>query len=175
MHIKTIFLDRDGVINKEMRYLHKAEDFEFINGVFDSCRYLQKLGYSIIIVTNQSGIGRGLYQLKDFQILTKWMISEFQKNNIEILDIFYCPHSPGLRCKCRKPKPGMINDAKIKYSIDMKKSWMIGDKETDIKAAYDAGIKNTVLVRSGHQIDELNSNAMFLLDSISEINQIILK
>jgi len=175
MYTKTIFLDRDGVINKEVSYLNKIEDFEFISGVFDSFRYLQKLGYSLIIVTNQSGIGRGLYQLQDYQILTKWMINEFKKNNIEIKDIFYCPHSPESQCNCRKPNPGMLTDAKIKHNIDMKNSWMIGDKETDIKAAHDAGIRNTVIVRSGHKINEATSNAMFFLDSINKINQIILK
>ena len=175
MAIKTIFLDRDGVINKEVNYLHKVEDFKFIHGVFDKCRYLQKLGYNLVIVTNQSGIERGLYKLKDYQIITKWMIGEFKKNNIQILDVFYCPHAPQSKCTCRKPSPGMFFDAKIKHNINMKNSWMVGDKESDIKAANDAGIENTILVRSGQKINESISNAMFFLDSINEINQIILQ
>ena len=173
MPIKTIFLDRDGVINKEINYLHKIGDFEFIDGVFETCQYLISLNYKIIIITNQSGIARGYYSANDFQIITNWMIAEFKKNNVDILDIFHCPHSPSLNCDCRKPKPGMFIEAKNKHNIDMLKSWMIGDSERDIRAANLAGIKNTILVRSGHKINESNSNAMFFLDSINKTNQII--
>jgi len=173
MTIKTIFLDRDGVINKEVNYLHKVEDFEFIEGVFDACNYLKKLGYSFIIVTNQSGIGRGLYDLKEYQTVTKWMLNQFKKNNIKILDIFYCPHDPKLNCHCRKPKPGMFLKAEKKYKIDMANSWMIGDMEGDIKAANQAGIVKTILVRSGHKIEESSSNAKFIINSISQAPSII--
>ena len=173
MPIKTIFLDRDGVINKDINYLHKINDFEFIDGIFDSCLYFQSLGYKIIIITNQSGISRGYYSELDYQNLTQWMLAKFKKENINILDIFHCPHSPSLNCDCRKPKPGMFIEAKNKHNVDMLKSWMIGDSERDIRAANLAGIKNTILVRSGHKINESNSNAMFFLDSINKTNQII--
>jgi len=175
MTIKTIFLDRDGVINKEVNYLFKILDFEFIDGIFDACHHFQKLGYKIIIVTNQSGISRGFYSKSDYQLLTKWMLNQFENNGIQILDVFYCPHDPKSNCKCRKPKPGMLMKAKNKYNTDMNNSWMIGDKEDDIQAAVYAGIKNTVLVRSGHNVDESNSKAMFFLDSIKDIKRIILK
>jgi D-glycero-D-manno-heptose 1,7-bisphosphate phosphatase len=173
MTIKTIFLDRDGVINKEINYLHKIDDFEFLDGIFETCQYLINLNYKIIIVTNQSGIARGYYSANDFQIITNWMIAEFKKNNVDILDIFHCPHSPSLNCDCRKPKPGMFIEAKNKHNVDMLKSWMIGDSERDIRAANLAGIKNTILVRSGHKINESNSNAMFFLDSINKTKKII--
>ena len=172
---KAIFLDRDGVINIDVNYLYRINDFEFIEGIFEVCHHFQNLGYSIIIVTNQSGIARDLYKDEDFQVLTNWMIKEFMKNNITILETYYCPHGPESKCNCRKPKPGMLIKAKIKHNINMKNSWMIGDKEVDIKAANDAGIKNTILVRSGHKINEASSNAMFFLDSIKQIEQIILK
>ena len=173
MTIKTIFLDRDGVINKEINYLHKIEDFEFINGVFEACQYLENLNYKIIITTNQSGISRGYYTENDFQKITKWMLSQFNNNNIDILDVIHCPHQPSDLCDCRKPKPGMLLTAKTKHNIDMKKSWMIGDTENDIKAANNAGIMNTILVKSGHNVDEFNSNAKFILDSIRDIHQAI--
>ena len=173
MSIKTIFLDRDGVINKEINYLHKIDDFKFIDGVFETCQYLISLDYKIIVITNQSGIARGYYSANDFQIITNWMIAEFKKNNVDILDVFHCPHSPSSNCDCRKPKPGMFIEAKNKHNIDMVTSWMIGDSERDIRAANLAGIKNTILVRSGHKINESNSNAMFFLDSINKTNQII--
>ena len=173
MTIKTIFLDRDGVINKEIGYLYKVEDFQFINDIFKACQYFDQLGYQIIIVTNQSGISRGYYSENDFLSVTNWMLSEFKKNYIKILDMFYCPHLPESNCNCRKPKPGMFITAKKKHDIDMSKSWMIGDKETDIRAAWSAGIQNTILLRSGNKIDGPLSKAKFILDSITDIKDII--
>ena len=173
MTIKTIFLDRDGVINKEVSYLYKIKDFEFINGVFEACQYFKSLQYKIIIVTNQSGISRQLYTEKDYQTLTNWMIGKFNENYINILDVLHCPHGPDSKCSCRKPKSGMFLDAQIKYNIDMKNSWMIGDSEVDITAANNAGISETILVKSGHKIDDNNSNAKYILKSILESSQII--
>ena len=87
MSIKTIFLDRDGVINKETGYLHKIEDFKFIDGVFEACHYLKSLDYKIIIITNQSGISRGYFTEQDFQIITNWMLAEFKKKDVKILEL----------------------------------------------------------------------------------------
>ena len=173
MTIKTIFLDRDGIVNKDARYLYKIKDFEFVDGIFEACLCFQNLGYQIIIVTNQSGIFRGYYNESHYQESTQWMLSQFAKNNINILDIYYCPHGPNSSCECRKPKPGMFLNAKTKHNIDMKNSWMIGDKEVDVTAANASGIKSTILVKSGHRIDESNSNASFILDSIEQSKQII--
>ena len=173
MSIKTIFLDRDGVINKEKHYLYKIEDFEFINGVHEACRYLTELDYKIIIITNQSGISRGLYSEKDYKILTKWMLDQFKSNLIDIHDVYYCPHSSKDHCQCRKPLPGMLIKAQKKYNIDMQNSWLCGDKEVDIIAANSSGITNTILVKSGHKIDEENSQAKYLIDSIKDIGNII--
>ena len=173
MSIKTIFLDRDGVINKELNYLYKIQDFEFIKGVFDACAFFQNLNYSIIIISNQSGIGRGLYSEKDYLKINQWMLNEFSLKSISILDTFYCPHKPNSSCNCRKPKPGMLLTAKKTYDIDMKKSWMIGDKETDIQAAIASGISKTILVSSGHIVDKEFSSAHFFLTSIKESIQVI--
>jgi len=173
MPIKTIFLDRDGVINKDINYLHKIDDFEFIDGIFDACLHFQSLGYTIIIITNQSGIERGYYNESDYQILNQWMLGNFNERDIKILDTFHCPHGPKSGCECRKPKPGMFEKAQAKHHIDMKKSWMIGDKETDIQAANLAGIDNTILVKSGQLIDEIGSNATFFIDSVKQTKQVI--
>ena len=170
---KTIFLDRDGVINKEVGYLHKAEDFEFIDGVFEACKYFQSTGYKLVVITNQSGIARGLYKEEDFHQLTKWMLEQFTNQGINILDVFFCPHGPDSACSCRKPQPGMLLSARDKFDIDMENSWMIGDKEADVDAANAAGVSNTVLVKSGHSIDEANSKAKFILKSIKDSTQII--
>jgi len=174
MAIKTIFLDRDGVINEEINYLYKIKDFRFIEGVFEACLYFQNLNYEIIIVSNQSGISRGIYSEKDYQNLTNWMIKKFSHWGINFLDIFHCPHKPSENCNCRKPKPGMFLKANHIHNIDFEKSWMIGDKESDILAANAAGIFNTILLRSGHPIEEENSNSLFILDSIKESPSVII-
>ena len=173
MSIKTIFLDRDGVINHEVNYLHKISEFKFINGIFESCLNFQELGYQIIIVTNQSGIARGYYKESDYEKLTQWMLGQFNKHNVNILNVFHCPHGPESSCDCRKPKPGMFLKAKNQYDIDMGKSWMIGDSEVDISAAASCGIENTILVKSGHKIDESITKAKFILDSIKKSKKII--
>jgi D-glycero-D-manno-heptose 1,7-bisphosphate phosphatase len=170
---KAVFLDRDGVINEEVGYLHKSKDFKFIDGVFEACQYFQTLGYKLIVVTNQSGIARGYYQEADFHSLTKWMLEQFTSQSINILDVFFCPHGPESTCECRKPQPGMLLAARDKFDIDMENSWMIGDKEADVGAANAAGINNTILVKSGHDIDEANSKAKFILKSIKDSTQII--
>tara|TARA_B100000795_G_scaffold129265_1_gene96347 strand:+ start:7093 stop:7614 length:522 start_codon:yes stop_codon:yes gene_type:complete len=172
--MKTIFLDRDGVINKEISYLHKIDEFVFIDGIFEACQNFNKLGYQIIIVTNQSGISRGYFSEKDFQTITNWMLHQFEINDVNILDVLHCPHSPESNCICRKPKPGMFIQAKKKHKINMAESWMIGDSERDIRAASLAGIKNTIIVKSGHKLEEDSSLAMFVLDSIINANQVII-
>ena len=174
MPIKTIFLDRDGVINKEIGYLHEIDKFEFIDGIFDACKHFQELGYEIIIITNQSGISRGLYSENDYNALTTWMIKEFISKGVSILDTVHCPHSPEEKCYCRKPLPGMFLKCKKSMNINMKLSWAIGDKETDIIAAKNAGIDQTILVRSGHKIEEVNSQAKFIIDSIKESTSIVI-
>ena len=173
MSNKTIFLDRDGVINHEVNYLHKIADFKFISGTFDACQSFLKLGYKIIIITNQSGIARGYYSVNDYEKLTNWMLSQFKNQGILILDTFYCPHLPEFNCTCRKPNPGMFIKAKNKHNIDMNNSWIIGDKETDIEAAKSACVPNTILVRSGHKIIESESKAGFIIDSIENSKSII--
>ena len=174
MSIKTIFLDRDGVISKEINYLYKIDEFKFIDGIFDACLYFLKLGYEIVIVTNQSGIARGYFNEDDYQLINHWMLRQFNNKGVAILDVFHCPHGPESTCGCRKPQPGMFLSAKFKHNINMQKSWMVGDKEVDIEAANAAGIKNTILVRSGHLINESTSKAKFFLDSIQQSKKVII-
>jgi len=144
---KALFLDRDGVINVEIDYLYKKEDFIFIDGILDLCKYYQSLGYAIFVVTNQSGIARGYYSEKDFEVLTSWMINEFKKNGIDIAKVYHCPHHPDITgvCNCRKPKPEMLLRAKEEFNLDMENSIIIGDKERDIEAGLNAGLKKTYL------------------------------
>ncbi|MBU0631329.1 D-glycero-beta-D-manno-heptose 1,7-bisphosphate 7-phosphatase [bacterium] len=142
---KALFLDRDGVINKEVNYLHKIEDFEFIEGIFELCRFYQEKEYLIIVVTNQSGIARGYYTEKEFDRLTSWMIEEFSKHQIKLNKVYYCPHHPDINgtCECRKPDIGMFIEAKNDFDIDLENSIMVGDNERDIEAAIKAGVEKT--------------------------------
>jgi len=170
---KIIFLDRDGVINQEVNYLHRIEDFKFINGIFDSLRALQELNYHFIIITNQSGIGRGFYSEKDYLLLDKWIKKEFEIKGIKILYSIHCPHTPEQKCDCRKPKPGMFINCFKLFQISKDDSWMVGDSERDIEASTMAGITNNILVRSGHPISEETKITSIVIDSIADITKII--
>ena len=163
---KALFLDRDGVINIEKDYLYKIEDFEFIDGIFELCRYYQKLGYLIIVVTNQSGIARRYYNEKDFNILTSWMIEQFSKNGIELSKVYFCPHHPSISgdCECRKPKSGMLLEAQKEFNIDLENSILVGDKERDIEAGIGAGVKTTYLFDETEKIS--NSKATKIVSKL---------
>ena len=143
----ALFLDRDGVVNVEKNYLHKIEDFEFIEGIFELCRKYQELGFLIVIVTNQSGIARGYYSEEDFETLSRWMIDVFERENIHITALYHCPHHPDISgaCSCRKPEPGMLLEAARAYDIDLEHSLLVGDSERDITAAHRAGVRETYL------------------------------
>jgi len=156
---KALFLDRDGVINIEKNYVYKIEDFLFIDGIFELVGFFKEKGYKIIVITHQTGIARGFYTEEDFKILNDWMLKEFELRNAAIDEVYYCPDHPehgiGEYKKDsfdRKPNPGMILKAKEKFSLDLKSSWLIGDKMSDIQAAINAGIGNNVLL--GDPIDD---------------------
>ena len=166
MKKKIIFLDRDGVINYDYGYVSKIDNFEFIEGVFEACKYFQKLNYEIIIVTNQSGIGRGYYSEKEFYTLTQWILNRFKEQEINILKVYFCPHTPEEKCRCRKPNIGMIENACKDFDIDLDNSWLIGDKITDIQTAINANIKNYILIDSK---DPDIITAKSLLDTINII------
>ncbi len=145
---KAIFLDRDGIINKDYSYVHKKENFDFCDGIFETLQHFLDLDYQLFVVTNQSGIGRGYYTQEEFEELTAWMLESFTCRGIKITKVYHCPHSPEANCNCRKPKIGMFEQAQKEFEIDMKNSWMIGDKKSDIEAGKNAGIPNTIFVNS---------------------------
>lgn len=158
---KALFLDRDGVINKEVNYLHKIEDFEFLPYVFETCRRFIAAGYQIIIITNQAGIGRGYYSEAQYQALTDWMLAEFTANQITITKVYHCPHHPTdalgdykTKCDCRKPQPGMLLRAAKEFHLDLNKSRLIGDKVSDINAGRNAEVGYCCLVSTGHALSD---------------------
>lgn len=146
MSNKAIFLDRDGVINEDKGYVYKKEDFIFASDVFEALRDFASKGYLLIIVTNQSGIERGYYGEADFLALNDYMLKEFEAQNVKIAKVYYCPHTPNAKCQCRKPNPKMLFEAQKEFDIDFKQSWLIGDKESDIEAGLNAGVKNLILL-----------------------------
>jgi len=143
---KAFFLDRDGIINIDRGYVSRIEDFTFIDGVFEALRSLSAKGYLLIVVTNQSGIGRGYYTEENFRTLTDWMLERFAEHGIPIAQVYSCPHAPEADCSCRKPAPGLFLQALREHGIDPCASWMIGDKPSDMVAAAAAGIGNRVLL-----------------------------
>ena len=158
---KALFLDRDGVINIDHGYVSNPKDFEFISDVFDVCRWFQSQGFLIVIVTNQSGIGRGYYDEAAFNRLTDWMINEFNKQEVVISDVQFCPHHPSkaldkykMDCECRKPQPGMLLAAANKLNIDVSQSIMVGDKGSDMQAARSANVQHKYLVESGQTFSD---------------------
>lgn len=144
---KAVFLDRDGVINKDTGYVHKIEDFLILPGVIESLKILQSKGYKLIIVTNQGGIAKKYYTLDDFTKLNNHMLSIFEENKIKIEKVYFCPHAPEEDCECRKPKTKFVYDAEKEFNIDLKNSWVIGDKMSDIKMGEDCGCR-ALLVES---------------------------
>lgn len=152
---KAIFLDRDGVINKEVNYLSNPKDFEFIPGSIKALRRLQEIGYKLIVITNQSGLARGYFTEETLNKIHNKMKRILRENNVILTDIFICPHHPDITgiCECRKPKPGLLIQAKQKYNIDLKNSYMVGDTLKDIQAGKNAGCK-TIFVLTGHGEEE---------------------
>ena len=163
---KALFLDRDGIINIDHGYVSRIEDFEFVTGIFPFIQLFIDAGYLVFIVTNQSGIGRGYYSEKNFTQLSAWMLNEFEKQNIHIENVYYCPHSPEEKCYCRKPQAGMIQEALKTYDINLSDSWMVGDKSSDIELAFNAGIKNSIFISS-----KTNHLATYSFHTIEEAHQ----
>ncbi len=143
----ALFLDRDGVINVDHAYVCNQENFEFIDGIFELCRFARQLGYLIFVVTNQAGIGRGYYTERDFLTLTEWMCGVFKTQGAVIDKVYFCPFHPEYgvgrykrESTFRKPGPGMILQAIEEFGIDIKRSVLVGDKGSDIAAGLAAGL-----------------------------------
>jgi D-glycero-D-manno-heptose 1,7-bisphosphate phosphatase len=150
---RALFLDRDGVLIKDIGFPHLPEHLVFCEGAIGGLQRAQTLGFELIIVTNQSGLARGIFNLqqyKDFEAFVEGMLS---KNGVSILKTYYCPHyTEGtvkewvVRCQCRKPAPGMLNTAAREFDVNLEESFLVGDRPSDIQAARNAGLRGYFLV-----------------------------
>jgi D-glycero-D-manno-heptose 1,7-bisphosphate phosphatase len=154
--MKGAFIDRDGVIIEERGYLYRIEDFAPLPGAIAALRDLQAAGYALVVITNQSGIARGLYSESDYLIFSAHMEARLRADGVRLDAVEYCPHLPDavvaryrLDCDCRKPRPAMLQRAASRLGIDLGSSVVVGDRRTDIEAGRAAGVGRCFLVRSG--------------------------
>ena len=147
MKKKAVFLDRDGVINRDiLDYTWRVRDFVFLDGIFDACRNFQEKGYLLIVITNQGGIAKGLYSHNDVKALHDLMTQKFSENGIVITEVYYCPHHDiSGKCLCRKPGSLMVEKAIARFNIDPALSFFIGDRDRDTKAGEGAGVRGILV------------------------------
>ncbi len=176
--VKAIFLDRDGTINElnSQGFVHQPDNFRFLPGALEGLKEFSKMGYKLIIVTNQSGIGHGFYTEEDMHSVHEKMVQLLSEEGIEIHDINYCPHKRGEGCSCRKPRPGMIATAIEKHGIDISRSFMVGDNTKDIKVGENAGLK-TIGLNTGYGLKDGNITVKpdFMASSLLEAAEIVRK
>ena len=178
---KAIFLDRDGTINVEKDYIYKSEDLVFEEGTIEALKTFKNLEYILIVVSNQSGIARGYFTEEDLNIFNNNMNEILKKNGVEITEFYCCPHHPnGIGeykkvCECRKPNNKMIEDAIKKYNIDREKSYMVGDKISDIEAGFKSNLK-TVLVKTGYglkDMEKIDKNETLICENLKDFSEIL--
>lgn len=176
----ALFLDRDGVINIDHDYVCKPENFQFVDHIFELCRTAKRLGYLIFVVTNQAGIGRGFYTEQDFLKLTDWMCEIFKTQGVLIDKVYFCPFHPEhgvghykIDSPFRKPSAGMILQAAQEFDVDIAKSVLVGDKETDIQAGVASGIGCNLLYNPSGFSAKIETAATAVVNSLSEIDDFL--
>jgi D-glycero-D-manno-heptose 1,7-bisphosphate phosphatase len=177
---KAAFLDRDGVINEDRGYVSRIADFQFIEGIFPLAAFLQKQGYLLIVVSNQSGVARGYFGEAEVQHLHEWMVDRFREHGITIARCYYCPHyAQGalaeyrIDCQDRKPRPGMLLRAQREFGLELSHSLLIGNSETDIAAARAAGLGASILVSPVGNGDTTATGATWVVPTLYEIPRLL--
>ncbi len=146
--IKAVFLDRDGTINLDHGYTYKVEDLKLLPGVVEALKLFKEAGFIFIVITNQSGIGRGYYTLEDANKFNCALANLLRESGIEITQFYTCPHAPTTLCNCRKPSPQLINEAIKRYNINPSSSYMFGDKRSDVESGENAGVKSFLITEN---------------------------
>jgi D-glycero-D-manno-heptose 1,7-bisphosphate phosphatase len=154
----AVFLDRDGTICEELGYLNEASLFRMFPFAAGAIRRLNEARLPVIVVTNQSGVGRGYFAESLVHVVHEAMVQQLAEEGAQVAGIYYCPHTSEEECQCRKPKPGMLERAAAEHALDLRRSFLVGDRYGDIEAAHCAGAR-AVLVRTGYGATELESNA----------------
>ncbi|MBL7056462.1 HAD family hydrolase [Candidatus Woesearchaeota archaeon] len=176
--VKALFLDRDGTLNEDTMYPHKEEHFKMLPGVIEGLKKLKE-EFIFIIVTNQSGIGRGIFEEKDMHNFNDILLEKLRKNDVEVKKIFFCPHSPKDVCECRKPSVKYIEEAAKEFDIDLEKSWTLGDHAHDVEMGLNSGTKAIYLL-TGHgekhfkQLEEKSIKPDFVAKDFLEATNFIL-
>jgi D-glycero-D-manno-heptose 1,7-bisphosphate phosphatase len=150
---KGVFLDRDGTLIEDRHYLKRVDEVCFIDGAIQSLRDLSDLGFDLFLVTNQSGVGRGYFTLEDVEVVHVFISKELESVQIRFAEIYVAPEAPGEPSYGRKPSPQFLLDAAIDFGIDLGQSYMIGDKMADLECGWNAGVRESILVRTGHGVD----------------------
>lgn len=148
---RAVFLDRDGTLNEDLGYVYRKEDWRWLPGVVETLKRLRAADYMLVVVSNQSGLARGMYGRDDLRTLEEWITADLAKRGAHIDAWRYCPHLPEITgpCACRKPQPGLLLDAARDLHIDLAQSWMIGDQMRDVQAGMAAGCRCILLRRAG--------------------------
>lgn len=167
--LPIIFLDRDGTIIVDKVYLNEPDGVEFIDGVKEGLKKLFSLGFKLVIVTNQSGIARGLVKIENLNLIHEKIQQELKSEGIDIFKIYYCPHLPQDNCDCRKPKLGMIKE--IEHLIDKRRSFVVGDKETDVEFGKNLGVKTILITKAQDNIIK----ADYVASSFKEVVDFIIR
>jgi D-glycero-D-manno-heptose 1,7-bisphosphate phosphatase len=173
---RALFLDRDGVVNEEVGYLHRANEVRFVDGIFSLCRTAAGLGYRLIVVTNQAGIARGYYTEADFETLMEFMRGELRAEGVELDAVYYCPfhpeHGVGKYKKeheDRKPGTGMLRRGAREFGVELSESVLVGDRCSDVGAANAAGLRQAFLIR-GTEAARCGGDYV-MVESLAEVEQ----
>lgn len=146
----AVFLDRDGVLNEDLGYIHRIEDFRLFAGTGRALRRLHEAGYLLFLVTNQSGIGRGYFTLEAMDRVHRFLESELRRHGVRLSRIYFAPEAPDQPSRGRKPSPRFLLDARDEFGVDLSQSYMIGDKLADLECGWNAGVRRSLLVRTGY-------------------------
>ena len=147
---KAVFLDRDGTLIEERDYLRRPEEVVILPGVGQSLRRLQEAGFCLFVVSNQSGVGRGYFTLHDVDLVNRHLLAELARESVRFMKIYIAPEAPDVPSRGRKPSPRFLFAARDEFALDLSESFMVGDKLIDLECGWNAGVKKSILVRTGY-------------------------